>query len=59
MPGTGKTACVNAIIKKLRIEYQNLSNINIKKNNKSKSKSKNNFIKNYIKNLIKKIFNFF
>jgi Cdc6-like AAA superfamily ATPase len=52
MPGTGKTACVNAIIKKLRNEYQNFYNNNIKKinNNNNKSRSKSN--KEYI-NLLK------
>jgi len=38
MPGTGKTACVHAVIKKLRIEYQinnineDLNNISVKRN---------------------------
>lgn len=58
MPGTGKTACVHAVIKKLKIESQNTSSnnnnnddsntgkslINAGKSNSKKSKSKKNFI---------------
>ena len=51
MPGTGKTACVNAIIKKLRNEYHNFyNNDNIKKiNNNNKSRSNGKINKLFIK----------
>lgn len=45
MPGTGKTACVHAVVKKLKIESQNLSlaaeansNKRITENGRSNSK---------------------
>lgn len=41
MPGTGKTACVNAMLKKLRIEYQIYCNSLIASKKKGK-KSKEN-----------------
>lgn len=41
MPGTGKTACVNAVIKKLRIEFQNKYSIDQIYSKSTKSAKKN------------------